>query len=527
VSPHLQVHSLLLVRNGVDHDARVLRAARVARRALGGSTLVVGVATASAPAGETSVEGVPVLRLPARAPLLARLARVLGHRSQQGRGAGRGPNAEPPRGSHSEAGSGPDGEAACESPGDAPREPHAPFSAPQLTPAERARRVLGGVSFTLQAVSVARRVKPRLVHANDWNTMWAGLLVKLLCGSRLVYDSHELWADRNGRWEWRPWLLACEALFVRAANEVLTSSPGYADALAARYRIPRPAVVRNIPESPMAESPILAGPTAETPTLAGPIAEGLAAASLALASPAARSATAASTTAASPRGHESPHADASHRHAAHLVVYVGGLMPGRGLEQMIDALPLLPEVRLRAVGPGAPRYRAGLLARARGAGVLDRVELCRPVAPGDVKEVLAEAGVGLCLIQPVCRSYELSLPNKLFEYAAAGVPVLASDLPVIGTLVRREGLGEVAPAGDPHAIAASLQRLLEPERRRLAAERAQAYAAAHSWAGDARTLAGVYGPTDDATSLRATGSDASPRPQAIELAAARKAPEPP
>ena len=71
------VRSLLLVRNGVDHDARVLRAARVAERALQGTALVVGVATATAPAGAAIVEGVPVLRLPARTPGLTRLAGAL------------------------------------------------------------------------------------------------------------------------------------------------------------------------------------------------------------------------------------------------------------------------------------------------------------------------------------------------------------------------------------------------------------------------------------------------------------------
>src|ERR1700679_466396 len=57
------MRTLLLVRNGVSHDARVLRAARVAEQTVGGGALVVGVATASAPAGETTVEGVRVLRL--------------------------------------------------------------------------------------------------------------------------------------------------------------------------------------------------------------------------------------------------------------------------------------------------------------------------------------------------------------------------------------------------------------------------------------------------------------------------------
>ena len=60
-----ELRTLLLVRNAVSHDARVLRAARVAEKALGGRALVVGVATTLAPAGEARVEGVRVLRLDA------------------------------------------------------------------------------------------------------------------------------------------------------------------------------------------------------------------------------------------------------------------------------------------------------------------------------------------------------------------------------------------------------------------------------------------------------------------------------
>src|SRR5277367_2877732 len=111
------VRSLLLVRNGVDHDARVLRAARVAERVLPGTALVLGVATATAPAGATTVEGVQVLRLPARPPGLTRVLR----RSKPANGAParRGVTAAPP---------------------------HLAWGA-------RARRILSGLSFSRQALS--------------------------------------------------------------------------------------------------------------------------------------------------------------------------------------------------------------------------------------------------------------------------------------------------------------------------------------------------------------------------------------
>jgi glycosyltransferase involved in cell wall biosynthesis len=427
-----EVRSLLLVRNGVDHDARVLRAARVAERALPGTALVLGVATDTAPAGAAVVEGVQVLRLPARTPGLRRLALRLKGNAANGSAPAR----------------------------DAGRT----AAAPALTLAGRAGRILSGLSFSRQALAVAYQTRPRLVHANDWNTMWTGLAIKLAYGARLVYDSHELWPDRNGRWEWRPWLLAGEALFVRAADEVITSSPGYADALAGRYRVPRPLVVRNIPEYRSSEPAL-------PPQVPAPTRDSAAATLTRLARPV-----------SPPR-----------------VVYVGGLMPGRGLEQMIDSLAFLPGVRLYAIGPGSRRFRMDLLLRARAAGVEERVVLRAPVAPGEVQGVLAGAAAGLCLIQPICRSYELSLPNKLFEYAAAGVPVLASDAPVIAAVVRTHGLGQVVATDQPRAIATSVERLLAPESWRLASERARAFASGNGWPGEAGELAGVYGRVTNGT----------------------------
>jgi glycosyltransferase involved in cell wall biosynthesis len=407
-----RVRSLLLVRNGVDHDARVLRAARVAERTLGGAALIVGVATTASPAGTSTVEGIQVLRLPA------------GIRRSRGQRASRQPR----------------------SPAAAPIAERQP--APRVGRGARARRVLSGLSFGLRALLVARRTRPALVHANDWNTMWSGLAIKLACGARLVYDSHELWADRNGRWESRLWLLASEALFVRVADEVMTSSPGHAAALAARYRVARPAVVRNIPElRPSNPSPAAA----------------------------------------------MPHARTDDARAQALVVYVGGLMPGRGLEQAIDAVALLPEVRLRTIGTGSAHYRASLIARAAEREVADRVELCAPVRPEEVTSAMAGAAVGLCLIQPICRSYELCLPNKLFEYAAAGLPILASDVPVIAAVVRGEGLGAVVATDRPRSVAAGLERLLAPEDWRGAAERVRAFADTHDWPAESSTLAAIYG----------------------------------
>jgi glycosyltransferase involved in cell wall biosynthesis len=114
------------------------------------------------------------------------------------------------------------------------------------------------------------------------------------------------------------------------------------------------------------------------------------------------------------------------------------------------------------------------------------------VPPADVQRTISGAAAGLCLIQPICRSYELSLPNKLFEYIAAGVPIIGADLPVIAAVVGEGQLGEVVPAAGPVALAAAVNHLLEPATRARVTENIRAYAAANTGAAETELLAAVY-----------------------------------
>jgi glycosyltransferase involved in cell wall biosynthesis len=402
----MPARALVLVRNAVTHDARVLREAQTLRAA-GYQIAVAGVVSTAEPQRRVHVEGIEVVRIDPRAGPLRRRCRRRG-------GAARGstPPARPGQ--------------------TAPGDPAPPRDRARL------RRLAVTLSYNARGIRLARRARPDLVHANDYNTMWIALGAKLMCGSRVVYDAHELWADRNGRTEWRPWLVACEAAFVRLADATITASPGYADAMGRRYRVAPPTVIRNIPAGPR-PAPRMAAP--DRPSLA---------------------------------------------------VYVGGLMPGRGLEIGIRALAEVPALRMRLIGPGAAAYRASLVSLAGRCGVADRFELAEPVSPGAVVAAAAGASLGLALIEPVCRSYELTLPNKLFEYAQAGVPMLASDLPVIGALVRAHGLGEAVRPTDETAVAAAMRRLLDPGRNAAARERVQRFADENPWTSDRHRLAEIY-----------------------------------
>lgn len=273
------------------------------------------------------------------------------------------------------------------------------------------------------AVAVATRHGVDVVHANDGNTLAPALALRLLRGSRIVYDSHELWLRRNVR----PRLVAplvervTEAVGVRLADAVITVSPSIATWLQKHYGLSEaPLLVRNIPVWPGRVPDRTDGRLRELTGLPS---------------------------------------------QAKVVSYCGGITSGRGLEETVDALALLPDdVHLVLLGFGARDYVAGLLARARSAGVGERVHLAGTVPSAEVPRALADADLAVVYVRPIVLSYRYSLPNKLFESVHAGLPIVAADLPDTAALVRKHGIGEVFDGGSAADLAAALARVLaEPE----------------------------------------------------------------
>ena len=117
-------------------------------------------------------------------------------------------------------------------------------------------------------------------------------------------------------------------------------------------------------------------------------------------------------------------------------IYLGILGRGRGIIQLLAAFGE-PLTRSHIVFVG---YRDSV-GVAEAAKNFPNIHI-HPAVPHDqVVDLAREADVGLCLIENVSLSDYLCLPNKLFEYAFAGVPVLASRLPEIARVVNEFGLG--------------------------------------------------------------------------------------
>ncbi len=149
-----------------------------------------------------------------------------------------------------------------------------------------------------------------------------------------------------------------------------------------------------------------------------------------------------------------------------LVVYSGGVTSARGVQTVVDALPALPGVHLAVVCvPHSRTTRVrDLRERAVSCGVADRLHLLEPVPPARVSSFLRTADIG---VAPFLHfgSHEFALPNKLFEYLRAGLPLVVSDCRAVAQFVNETGVGAVFAAEDPASCAEALRDVL---RRRTA-----------------------------------------------------------
>ena len=115
--------------------------------------------------------------------------------------------------------------------------------------------------------------------------------------------------------------------------------------------------------------------------------------------------------------------------SAVVVLYQGVVHHGRGIAPFIKAMCELPNVHLCVVGDGPAKHQLRNLSTSL---QLDkRVHWHDAVDYDRLHSITCSADIGLCLIEPVSESYRYALPNKMFEYMMAGVPVLATDLPAL------------------------------------------------------------------------------------------------
>lgn len=279
-----------------------------------------------------------------------------------------------------------------------------------------------GVRFyaSLQ-VGLARVLRPLEVDAiwaNDLDTLLPAYVMARLKGVPLVYDSHEFFTEAaglTGRPFQRNVWLALERLLFPRIPSVITVNDAIANAYAERYpraAAGRPLVVRNMPRFRNNKAAQGAGWRKQ------------------LGIPAS---------------------------APFLILQGAFLDVDRGVKQAVEALAVHEDWYLVVVGAGVEwDWAQSQVGRFNGRLIM------RPKMPfEELRGLTAAADMGLSLDQGVHGNYYLSLPNKLFDYIHAGIPVVASSMPEVARVVNEWRIGQVLDDASPGGLGEAVARVLE------------------------------------------------------------------
>lgn len=147
-------------------------------------------------------------------------------------------------------------------------------------------------------------------------------------------------------------------------------------------------------------------------------------------------------------------------HEAPLILYQGGLVKRRGIENAIKAISQVDAAYLVIMGNGSAPYVESLYNLVTEYNIDHRV-IFLPAAPyAELWKYTGMADVGLCILENVCLNHYYALPNKCLEYIQALVPVITSDFPELRRVVRKYDIGECCNADDASHLAETIRNLL-------------------------------------------------------------------
>lgn len=273
-----------------------------------------------------------------------------------------------------------------------------------------------------QALEYAIHSHGDALLANDWEALPVAVEVVTRTGAKLVFDSHE-YAPQEfaNRLSWRFFFRPAIIHFLRNCSPQIDASVAAWPAISERYREEfglEPLVLLNAPESvALSERPF----------------------------------------------------DFNHVR----LVHHGAAIRSRGLENMI-----------RALANSHPRFRLHFILINGDPGYLDelkrlaekwapgRIVFEDPVRPEEIVKRISEYEIGFYLLAPTDFNNRMSLPNKLFDYIAAGLAVCIGPSPSMAEIVRQYGLGWVAPSFEPEDVTETLNQITHDQLvdRRLASQ---------------------------------------------------------
>ena len=262
--------------------------------------------------------------------------------------------------------------------------------------------------------------KKHLLYANDLDTLLSNFMVSRLSASKLIYDSHELFTEAPElihRKRTQSIWLAIERFIFPRLQHIVTVNDSIAEAYQNRYQ-KKLLVIRNIPTKFQLDQL----PTKDQ--LGIPLDRFL------------------------------------------LIMQGAGLNVERGIEEVVLAVKELDDVALMLVGDGDVMPLIKNIIQEHHLEQKVFIYGRRPYH--EMMEYTSHADLGITMDKPLSKNYEFSLPNKLFDYMHAGVPILASNLVEISRVIHQYQIGTIVEEVDVQLIAQAISELkANPEKLKI------------------------------------------------------------
>lgn len=287
--------------------------------------------------------------------------------------------------------------------------------------------------------------KEDILLANDLDALLPNYFVSKIKGVKLVFDSHEIFSElpslSDRKFKKKLWK-TMESYIVPKLKYFYTVSDGYADWFEKEYKI-RPEIIRNVPNVASNQELILEINLPENPN--------------------------------------------QHK----ILIYQGVLNFSRGIDKMIEAMQYIENTQLWIVGKGPKKEEFEKLTS--NLNLKDKVKFIGNVTPSQLKLITKKADLGLSLEEDFGISYRYALPNKLFDYTHAGIPVLGTFLPEIKNTIQKYGIGKTIENHDPKHIAEKMNELLA-EGKSPYTENLQKASEVFNWSHEEKKLEQIFKP---------------------------------
>lgn len=291
-------------------------------------------------------------------------------------------------------------------------------------------QVLKYLEFLYRVAFFYKNKDIKMVNIHSIALLPLGVLLKYLYGAKLVYDTHELETEVNGSIGIRKKLAKfMEKQLIKKCDLIFVVSENIADWYIKEYGISRPVVVKN-----------------------------------------------------APRLFEQKRTNYFRENLgikddSVIVLYQGGLSKGRGVDLLLNAFKSREDDKVVIVFMGYGELEESIKTASK---EKNNIFFHSAVAPEIVLDYTSSADFGIHMIQNTCLNHYYCMPNKLFEYAMAGLPVIVSNMKEMRELVEKYNMGIVVEDDKVGSMNNAIDKILESDIEKMK-KNARRCAEENSW----------------------------------------------